>query len=287
MAKSGKVLERVVSNVEKILGSDSQAVVETRKKLRDKTNGKLREHDVLVRVKHAHHDVLIALECRDRSRKITVEQIEGFKAKCDHTGVDCGGIVSPKGFTAGALEKARFLGIRCLTLTDEASFRWLLMPGILCLSEKVLRTNFKFNIDVPPEGKPVNASVLDANGTEITTANLAPSVRERFSELSRERELRGCGAIVMRFSGSDLRIRDNESGEIFDVKSIDVRIEYAISARLAPFELASYSSVTDSTKITDVARAEVELPHGKGELMIVYNDNTGGQIVLVGKGTEV
>lgn len=287
MAKTGKTLERVVANVEKVLGNDGAVSVERRKKLRDKTTGRLREHDVLIRVRHSHHEIVIALECRDRSRKVTVEQIEGFKAKCDHTGVDCGGIVSPKGFTAGALLKAQHLGIRCLQFNEVSAFRWLLMPGILCMTQRILSTHFRFNLLSPPQDKPTELAILSSNDEEVTTANLAPFVHQRFTDLSQEKQFVGRGAAALRFSGSNLRIRDNSTGRIYDVGPVDVRIEYEITSKLAPFELASYTSAANGEKITDVARAEIDLPVGKGELMIVYNEEEGGQIVLVGKGTEV
>ena len=44
MVKDGKPLERLVALIETALGKEG-VKVETRKRLRDRTNGKLREHD--------------------------------------------------------------------------------------------------------------------------------------------------------------------------------------------------------------------------------------------------
>jgi len=68
MPKTGKSLEKLVSSLEKVLGNAGNVCVESPKRLRDKITGKLREHDVVLTINEAHHHVIIAIECRDRSR---------------------------------------------------------------------------------------------------------------------------------------------------------------------------------------------------------------------------
>jgi hypothetical protein len=46
---------------------DSNVLVESPKRLRDKDTGRLREHDVVLIFTQRHHEILMALECRDRS----------------------------------------------------------------------------------------------------------------------------------------------------------------------------------------------------------------------------
>lgn len=42
----------------------------------------LREHDVVIRLPAGHPPLTLALECRDRSRPVGVEQVEAFNQKC-------------------------------------------------------------------------------------------------------------------------------------------------------------------------------------------------------------
>jgi len=113
-SRPGKSLETLVSTLERILGGQANVSVESPVFLPDRITGQPREHDVLVTLKGSHHRTLIAIECRDRSRKITSNDIEGFWAKCQDTGIDQGIVVSPKGFAKPAIVKAAHRNIRCL-----------------------------------------------------------------------------------------------------------------------------------------------------------------------------
>lgn len=96
--KSGKSLEKLILGLEKTLADSNTVLIESPKKIRDKVTGRLREHDVVLTFKDLHHEVTVAIECRDRPRPITVNQVEGFHTKLQHTGINQGIIVSPKGF---------------------------------------------------------------------------------------------------------------------------------------------------------------------------------------------
>ena len=84
--RQGKSLEALVEQLERSLAKSENVSVSAPKKLRDRITGRLREHDVVLTVNQGHHEILIAIECRDRSRPITVNQVEGFWAKCHDTG---------------------------------------------------------------------------------------------------------------------------------------------------------------------------------------------------------
>jgi hypothetical protein len=114
--------------------------VEAKKRLPDKDTGQLREHDVVLTFSHGHHEFLLALECRDRSRPVGVDHVEAFHAKCLRTGIGRGVMVSSKGFRRTALRKAESYGIGCLTLEEVAHFDWALnlrwkWRASLCLEE--------------------------------------------------------------------------------------------------------------------------------------------------------
>ena len=105
--KKGRSLEKLVAYLERSLSKNESVTVESPKRLRDKSTGRLREHDVVLTVKSGHHTFFIAVECRDRKRPVGITQLEAFAKKCQETGVGQGVIVSPKGFAKTAQVKAK------------------------------------------------------------------------------------------------------------------------------------------------------------------------------------
>jgi len=64
----------------------------------DKDSNTLREVDILIEHKISGHTIKIAVECRDRSRKDTIEWIDGLVGKTSSLNVDKVVAVSKKGF---------------------------------------------------------------------------------------------------------------------------------------------------------------------------------------------
>ena len=79
--KKGRSLEKLVAYLERHLSANDLVTVESPKRLRDKSTGRLREHDVVLTLESGHHTMLVAIECRDRSRPVGVPQLEGFAKK--------------------------------------------------------------------------------------------------------------------------------------------------------------------------------------------------------------
>ncbi|HYJ90964.1 MAG TPA: restriction endonuclease [Pyrinomonadaceae bacterium] len=114
--KQGRGLERLVAHLERILVNDPSVKIHSPKKFPDLVTGRLREHDVVLEIATGHHINFVALECRERSRPVGVNQVEAFSKKCEHTGISKGILVSQKGFYKSALLKASALKIGCFTL---------------------------------------------------------------------------------------------------------------------------------------------------------------------------
>ena len=112
--KQGRSLELLVEKLERLLANDARVHVESPKKIRDTQTQKLREHDVVLTYNQSHHELIVAIECKDRSRPVGVPDIEGFYTKCCHTNINQSVIVSSNGFTKTALQKASIMGIKCL-----------------------------------------------------------------------------------------------------------------------------------------------------------------------------
>lgn len=85
--RKGRSLELLVEKLERLLANDARVTIESPKRIRDLQTQKLREHDVVLTFEHAHHELIVAIECKDRSRPVGVPDIEAFAVKCSHTGV--------------------------------------------------------------------------------------------------------------------------------------------------------------------------------------------------------
>jgi hypothetical protein len=94
----------------------------------DKHTGTLREVDILIEHRFAHHDFRVMIECRDRVRKDSVCWIEEIIGKASSLRVDKVVAVSKGGFTAGALKKASENGIEALTVKQAIETDWSAFP---------------------------------------------------------------------------------------------------------------------------------------------------------------
>lgn len=108
----------------------------------DKDAGTLREVDILVEYRYAHHDFKLVIECRDRSRRDSVEWIDGLIGKAGSLTVNKVVAVSKKGFAKSAAEKANAHGIDTLTVEEAVETDWQkypIKPGIVVFSDENYR----------------------------------------------------------------------------------------------------------------------------------------------------
>jgi len=80
--------------------------------------GKKREIDVLITAVVAGYPIRMAMECKNEARAIDSPSIEAFAGKLQDVGIapQHGIFVSASGYTADAVERARTVGVRALTL---------------------------------------------------------------------------------------------------------------------------------------------------------------------------
>jgi len=81
--------------------------------------GRLREFDVLIEGLVAGYPIRLAIECKNEREVTGAPKIDAFVGKLAHVGIPSqqGIFVSTKGFTKGALDRARQAGVRTLVLT--------------------------------------------------------------------------------------------------------------------------------------------------------------------------
>jgi hypothetical protein len=275
MPKSGKSLERLVASIERGLAGNGGIKIESPKRLRDSVTGRWREHDVVLTIAHAHHTVLVAIECRDRSRPVGVPAIEAFFTKCQHTGINQGVIVSPKGFCGTARDKAKHLGVRCLDLSEATSFDWLLAPGIQSIRRTLTHHSWRF---VPEDAAAVgDDGELLMNGQPIQPPALGHFANRLLTEYLTANPSMASGKAKIRVPCSGVLIRNPKTGATTPATMAHVELTYEIKSELSPFALSRYQDADKN--IADVASADVNLGNVTGKLVITYNSE-GGQIVL-------
>ncbi|MCK1508464.1 MULTISPECIES: restriction endonuclease [unclassified Bradyrhizobium] len=180
MAKTGRDLQRLIRAIESARAAGQPIQIESPKRVRDKITGKLREHDVVLTITHAHHTMVVALECRDRSRPIGVEAVEAFRSKCADTGVHSGVMVSSKGFTRTAIKKAAVYNISCLSLDQADGFNWC-QPTSVTVLRKVI-TKAYFHVEFSKGTELEHPVVLyDENGAVIDKDRVRPIAQENIN----------------------------------------------------------------------------------------------------------
>jgi hypothetical protein len=282
--KPGRSLEKLIAYLERHLAASDNVLVESPKRIRDKTTGRLREHDVVLTVTSGHHKIMVAVECRDRSRPVGVPQIEGFAKKCSETLIDKGVIVSPRGFTSTALLKSNALGIRCLSLDEVETLPWMFKD----FTFKQYNTSYKhFDFTVIPEEdfphKPKAFDLVNEQGEAVSIDDLRNIIGNAIRE-NKEDQLPpeiGEKTETFRVIVPKLRIIDRESGIEKSVKYVNTVVHKETTAVEVPFVMQEYKDPTSESAISQLAVANVDFGFAKGKLVINHKIETGGEIVFI------
>ncbi len=282
--KTGKSLEKLVEKLETVLSDSENVEVESPKKLRDKVTGKLREHDVVVTIHHAHHDLVIAIECRDRSRKVGVGEIEEFYSKCCDTLVDQSVIVSSKGFCRTARKKAGVYGIRCFDLEEVEKLDWLFSFNVVVSNRRLIHTDWT----IIPYDKPVKAqvkdfSLVDDEGIEMTTQSMNTKVINRLVQIYIKEDKSPMTTRIV-FKGEGCNIRDNSTGAKHPIREMIAIAQYEVINEISPFKLYQYSEEKVSKHIADAAVADLDVGALKGKLIAVHKPDIGIKVIFVPEG---
>ncbi|SFN95829.1 Restriction endonuclease [Bradyrhizobium sp. Ghvi] len=259
MAKTGRDLQRLVRAIEGARAAGQPIQIESPKRVRDKITGKLREHDVVLTITHEHHALVVALECRDRSRPIGVEAVEAFRSKCADTGVHKGVMVSSKGFTRTAIRKAAVYNIHCLSLDQADGFNWC-PPTSVTLFRKVI-TNAFFHVEFPNGVNLEHPVLYDENGAVIDKDRVLPIAQATLTETPNAPFTVGEHNVSLRQSCPLIYIMD---GDQRVQASLGVLlVSYTVTREEVPLSFQVYSSADTATPITQAAVATAELAPGQ------------------------
>lgn len=279
--RPGRPLERLVSAIERATQNDKQVRVESPKFLRDKDTGRDREHDVVLTFAGQHHTLILALECRDRSRPVGVHDVEAFHTKCLRTGVNRGVIVSPSGFDMAAIKKAASFGIGCLTLTQAEGFPWCEARGTTQVERRLKTTHIHATVSSSHAAAGftrVDPVRLFANdGTFVDDAmhtNIGRQCLDRVTDTE--------PGVGLTFRCKDpnpaFHVLDG-NGARFELSSLRIDITYDVAVSFIPFSFRSYSDVELSEPLYTVASARIaggkiagELVGGEGAVLTFQPD---------------
>ena len=141
MPKRTNDFQDLIASVYKQIVPDGGKVTESGM-VYDKDADILREVDILVEYRYIHHNFKIAIECRDRSRKDSVEWIDSLIGKSKSLLVNKVVAVSKEGFTKTAKKKAIANNIDTLTLEEAIDTDWdkySIKPGIVLITDENFR----------------------------------------------------------------------------------------------------------------------------------------------------
>lgn len=283
--KPGRALERLVATIEKALQPHQNVQINSPAKLKDLDTGELREFDVLVAIDNAPHQLLVGIECRDRSRKTTVNEIEGFWAKCQRTGINRPVIVSTKGFTKGALRKAAGLSVGCSTVRDVGEFDWLKMTYFNILTH-ILR-NVTFQIKVTdgtlPKADLGDVEIRDDKGNVVPSGLLIRMANDALMAADPRKMIEAEGQISVKFEMHGFKVVDTASGAEYTVEYIGALIGYDLDHSKVPIRLVRYEQ-TDDLEASEAAIAEVRTDNVQGQFVLTQRDGEGPVVAFVGKG---
>jgi Restriction endonuclease len=253
----GRDFQDLVAAVEKALAPIEHKITSPMR-LRDRDTGRLREHDVVVEFTSGRHPFKIAIEARDKGRKVGVPDVEGFGRKCERTGIDRGVIVSSRGFAETALTKANADNIGCLTLAEATAFDWCHARSVTVRQRDGVGTpHFVVDlggIDPGPE-PPVIAGLDDTPWSDEARTATAQAWLFGLPEDDGEVD----GGVYTR----EVRLGDPPlvalcaDGRRLPLKGIVGVLSYRMSLASVPLRFHSYRSEAGSEVKCDLASAEV------------------------------
>jgi hypothetical protein len=278
--KKGKTFEKLVAQLEKSLSGSKSITFKAPEKLRDKVTGQLREHDIILYYENKHHSFKIAIECRDRSRPIGVNQIESFFSKCNDTQIDQGIMVSAKGFYNTAIKKAKSYGIGCFNLEQVSSLDWMKINKMKVYTRNIIHSEWSLNTENLLEKDIKEYNFIHKGGTLISNDILISNIQRKLQALPIETSS-GKYEVQFQFNSNNLFFQDKSNNEFIPINNIIADITYETLCEYVPFNLFKYSDKQKDQNITDLAITEFKLGKSNIKIMITQDENKGGKILII------
>lgn len=124
-----KKFEQKVYELQKFLSPESRIIYDFKKEgFLSRTT---RQTDVALFDKIGSTEIFIAVECKDKKRKIGVAEVDGFNTKIRDIMANKGVMVASNGFTKGAVNLAKNCGIDLYVLSTNEDVKELNIKGIV------------------------------------------------------------------------------------------------------------------------------------------------------------
>jgi len=196
MPKRSNEFQRLVKLVQQALAPQGATVHES---AMVENQGNMREIDVLVEGAFGSYQMKIAVEVKDESRPLGPGQVEEYIGKYrqgDGIKVNHVVIVSKKGFTRGAKDKARTAGITLLKLSEATTADWqkFVKPGTTQTLRFGMEPHFhEILFDPPIEADPkraISLGTVECKCCGKNNGNLLRFIEKRIQQrLTREPDL--------------------------------------------------------------------------------------------------
>lgn len=123
---SWKGFERIIERIHRQWSPNAE--VRHNQKVRGHS-GRMRQLDVTVSANIGPYRIFIVVECKNKSRPVSIEQVEAFAKKLEDVGASQGVLVSTSGFDDGAKAIAVQNDIRLLNYREAEEADWKQMIG--------------------------------------------------------------------------------------------------------------------------------------------------------------
>jgi hypothetical protein len=262
--RPGLKFQNFIAKLERVLQDADGVRIYSPFRLRDKDTGRLREHDVIISRATHHGHLLTAVECRDRSRKVAVAEVEAFAKKCERTGVHQGVIVASKGFAATARAKAAALNISCVDAPGVDSFPWIGTHILIGRVFNYIDLGGYVVLDDPSGRAQEPYRLVDATGDEVCSqafADLIDLDQAMNPDVPADVPQKG----VLQVEDGHFTVLDAE-GQAFAVRRLTLHYTFVITETRRPFQLRRYQSGAADLEIASSHAGDDE---AKAEFMLI------------------
>lgn len=278
--KKGRTLELLVESLEKNLNDSGNVVIDSPKRIKSKINSNSREFDVVLSLSQSHHELIIAIECKDRKTPVGDPEIEGFFQKCEAVNVNKGMFVSTSGYTKSAIKSAIHYGIKCVSIDDIDTVDWLANDAMVVVhTKRFLVAKYKVMLTKYPNEGFNNFIICDAHNNEITNEsiknNLAISMDsfpcpELNKEFTHQIQMRTDNAYIV----------CSESAKKWSITGLIVDVTYVCEVSESAFKIQSYTDNMNNLALAEVASADISMD-GKQKKVTLISTDTSTSINLI------
>lgn len=268
--REGRELEKLVEALENYL-SDKNVSIESPGFVEDRITGQKREIDVLLTSGQGHHRQLTAFECRDRTAKVGVPEVEAFYTKIKDLKINKAIIVSSSGFTSPAIIKAKFYNISCLCMEEVQKFDWLQTTIFHKVQKHLIKWHWHTNYDDESINEVVNKKLMHSSGNELTSEARRATALEHLKTIdNQDLEVDQVYRHLVNFNAQDFTIIDADTGKQYQVVECTLYLEFELKIEELPIKFVQYDDVTENNEVARAAVAEIKL-----------NDEMAGYIMFV------